>query len=82
MCHLVPVLTGKFCPYIMQIHASGFNDHKIPQGTNGRWFLFMWRSFAFEGPASPQCGCVFLVFNAFGVGFVGLESQKKKKKKK
>ena len=33
-----------------------------------------------EGPVSPRCGCVFLVLNVFGVGFVHLLSQKKKKK--
>ena len=30
-----------------------------------------------EGPVSPQCGCVFLVLNVFGVGFVHLLSPKK-----
>ena len=43
---------------------------------------FTWRFSHLRGPASPRCGHVLLVLNSFGVGCVGLLSQKKKKKKK
>lgn len=43
----------------------------------GHVIILFTRCFTSEGPTSSQCGCVFLVLNAFGfgVGFVSLLSQ-------